>query len=72
MESEIATISTMSVMMSVSLNRLCPKEVLEEISTVEQVLSDKKKVDLSPRDQENDLEKQLTVKGTLEFYWTIT
>lgn len=72
MESEIATISTMSVMMSASLNRLCPKEVLEEISTVEQVLSDKKKVDLSPRDQENDLEKQLTVKGTLEFYWTIT
>lgn len=47
--------------MFASINRIYPKYVTEEITEVEQVLSDKiqkvLKMDLQPEGQKNDLEK---------------
>lgn len=41
MDSEVATISTMPIMMSASMNRQHPKDVIEEMSHVEQSLTNK-------------------------------
>ena len=57
----VTTISTLSIMMSASMDRLWPKDVNEGKTDLGQILSDKTekvlKVELQMTGQENDLEK---------------